>query len=71
MRRNKEGYSESIRAASQNEILTCGDAVEMWKRHELGESIRSIARAFRVAPQSVQDVLSGKRFPSAARIAHI
>lgn len=56
---------------ARNEILTRADAVGIWKRYERGRDIRRIADGFPIAPQCVQDVLSGKRFSSATRIAHV
>jgi hypothetical protein len=43
----------------------------MWKRRRLGESVHSIAAAFRVNPGRVAEVLSGRRFPDAEQLSLI
>lgn len=49
--------------------LTLEDAVEIHKRRALGEAQHSIAAGFRVNPGRVNEVLKGKRFPEARRLA--
>ena len=49
--------------------LTLGDAVEIHKRRALGEAQHNIAAGFHVNPGRVSEVLSGKRFPEAKRLA--
>jgi len=57
------------RSASASPPLTRDDAIEIVKRRALGEAQHSIAAAFHVNPARVHEVLSGKRFPEARRLA--
>lgn len=71
MPKANQSASTPTRSHERSEILTCGDAVEMWKRFKLGESPSRIAAGFRLSLRCVEDVLDGRRFPKAKRLARI
>lgn len=58
-----------MRAAKTSPALTCGDAVEIWRRRAQGEAQHAIAADLGVNQGRVSEVLSGKRFPEAKRLA--
>jgi hypothetical protein len=49
--------------------LTFDDAVEVWKRHFLGEAQHHIAQAFSVNQGRINDVLKGRRHPGSREVA--
>lgn len=49
--------------------LTLQDAIEIHLRRALGEAQHVLAAAFGVNPGRINEVLSGKLFPEAKRIA--
>jgi hypothetical protein len=49
--------------------LTFEDAIEVWKRHFLGESQHHIAQAFGVNQGRVNEVLKGRRHPGSREAA--
>jgi hypothetical protein len=49
--------------------LTQEDAVEIVRRHWLGEAQHVIAAAFHVNQGRISEILNGKRFPQARDIA--
>lgn len=58
-----------MRAKRISPPLTLEDAIEIWRRHWLGEAQHVIAAAFRVNQGRISEVLSGKRFPEAQGLA--
>lgn len=49
--------------------LTFDDAIEVWKRHFLGESQHHIAQAFGVNQGRVNEILKGRRHPGSREAA--
>jgi hypothetical protein len=49
--------------------LTLDDAVEIWRRRSSGEAQHKIAAAFEVNQGRISEILAGKRFPAAKRLA--
>lgn len=58
-----------MRAKRISPTLTLEDAVEIWRRHWLGEAQHLIAAAFSVNQGRISEVLSGRRFPEARDLA--
>jgi len=53
--------SEMVSLRRPSPRLTFDDAVEVWKRHFLGESQHHIAQAFRVNQGRINEILKEKR----------
>jgi transcriptional regulator with XRE-family HTH domain len=49
--------------------LTLDDAIQIWRRRSNGEAQHKIAAAFDVNQGRICEILSGKRFPAAKRLA--
>jgi transcriptional regulator with XRE-family HTH domain len=45
------------------------DAIEIWRRRSNGEAQHKIAAAYDVNQGSISEILSGRRFPAAKRLA--
>jgi transcriptional regulator with XRE-family HTH domain len=45
------------------------DGIEIWRRRSDGEAQHKIAAAFDVNQGRISEILSGKRFPAAKRLA--
>ncbi|HWB49739.1 MAG TPA: hypothetical protein VG651_11560 [Stellaceae bacterium] len=58
-----------MRAASKSPRLTLEDAVAIWHMRRKGMCQHDIAATFHVNPGRVNEVLKGKRFPEAERLA--
>ncbi len=58
-----------MRAQHVSRQLTLGDAVEIWRRRSRGEAQHKIAAAFDVNQGRISEIISGKRFPAAKRLA--
>jgi predicted XRE-type DNA-binding protein len=58
-----------MRANPTSRLLTLSDAVEIWHRRSAGEAQHKIAAAFDVNQGRISEILSGKRFPAAKRLA--
>jgi transcriptional regulator with XRE-family HTH domain len=55
--------------ATVSRHLTLVDAIEIWRRRLNGEVQHRIAAAFDVNQGRISEILSGKRFPAAKRLA--
>ena len=58
-----------MRANVVSRHLTLNDAVEIWHRRSSGEAQHKIAAAFEVNQGRISEILAGKRFPAAQRLA--
>jgi len=58
-----------MRSESTSRPLTLENAIEIWRRRELGEAQHVLAAAFAVNPGRVAEVLQQKRFPEAKTLA--
>jgi len=58
-----------MRAANSSPRLTLDDAVTVWRMRWQGRCQHDIAAALRVNPGRVNEILKGKRFPEAERLA--
>ena len=58
-----------MRANPTSRLLTLSYAVEIWHRRSAGEAQHKIAAAFDVNQGRISEILSGKRFPAAKRLA--
>lgn len=58
-----------MRANVVSRPLTLSDAVEIWRRRCNGEAQHRIAAAFEVNQGRISEILAGKRFPAARRLA--
>ena len=61
--------AEAVRASSVSRHLTLNDAIEIWRRRSNGEAQHKIATAYEVNQGRISEILSGKRFPAAKRLA--
>lgn len=64
---NSESHPSTLRRPSPR--LTFDDAVEVWKRHFLGETQHHIAQAFAVNQGRINEVLKGGRHPGSREAA--
>lgn len=62
---------QNNRITQRRPILTMADAIEIWRRHDLGEGVLQIAAGFRIEPQIVCETLNGRRFPKARVLSRI
>jgi transcriptional regulator with XRE-family HTH domain len=58
-----------MRANATSRHLTLNDAVEIWNRRSAGEAQHKIAAAYDVNQGRISEILSGRRFPAAKRLA--
>jgi len=58
-----------MRTNPESRHLTLHDAIEIWHRRSAGEAQHKIAAAFDVNQGRISEILSGKRFPAAKRLA--
>lgn len=58
-----------MRAHAASRHLSLGDAIEIWKRRSAGEAQHKIAADYNVNQGRISEILSGKRFPAAERLA--
>ena len=58
-----------MRANATSRHLNLNDAVEIWTRRSAGEAQHKIAAAFDVNQGRISEILSGRRFPAAKRLA--
>jgi hypothetical protein len=58
-----------MRSAKTSRHLTLNDAVEIWRRRSNGEAQHKIAAAFNVNQGRISEILSGRRFSAAKRLA--
>lgn len=58
-----------MRANPTSRNLTPNDAIEIWRRRLTGEAQHKIAAAYEVNQGSISEILSGKRFSAAKRLA--
>jgi transcriptional regulator with XRE-family HTH domain len=58
-----------MRANVVSRRLTLNDAIEIWRRRSSGEAQHKIAAAFEVNQGRISEILAGKRFPAAKRLA--
>lgn len=58
-----------MRAHPTSRNLTLNDAIEIWHRRSAGEAQHKIAASYDVNQGRISEVLSGKRFPAAKRLA--
>lgn len=65
--RFNEAEARAPRAHSTSRHLTLRDAI--WHRRSAGEAQHKIAAAFDVNQDRISEILSGKRFPAAKRLA--
>jgi hypothetical protein len=65
------GYNERIisRADVISRRLILNDAIEIWRRRSSGEAQHKIAAVFEVNQGRISEILTGKRFPAAKRLA--
>jgi hypothetical protein len=49
--------------------FSLGDAIEIWRRRSVGEVQHRIAAAYEVNQGCISEILSGKRFPAAEKLA--
>lgn len=59
--------SASLRRSSP--LLTFDDAIEVWKRHFLGEAQHHIAQAFGVNQGRISEILKGRRHTGSREVA--
>jgi transcriptional regulator with XRE-family HTH domain len=58
-----------MRANATSRHLSLNDAVEIWNRRSAGEAQHKIAAAFDVNQGRISEILSGRRYPAAKRLA--
>lgn len=58
-----------MRARRVSPSLTLEDAIEIWRRHWLGEAQHVIVAAFGVNQGRISEVLAGQRFPETRKLA--
>lgn len=58
-----------MRARVTSRHLTLSDAIEIWRRRSAGEAQHKIAAAYDVNQGRICEILSGRRFPAAKRLA--
>jgi len=58
-----------VRAQVTSRYLTLSNAIEVWRRRSVGEAQRKIATAYDVNQGRISEILSGRRFPAAKRLA--
>jgi hypothetical protein len=61
--------TSSTRLRRPSPRLTFEDAVEVWKRHFLGESQHHIAQAFGVNQGRINEILKGRRHSGSREVA--
>jgi hypothetical protein len=67
--RSEDMRAEAVRASSVSRHLTLNDAIEIWRRRSNGEAQHKIAAAYEANQGRISEILSGKRFPAAKRLA--
>jgi transcriptional regulator with XRE-family HTH domain len=60
-----------MRASTASRHLTLKDAIEICRRRSNGEAQHRIAAAYDVNQGRISEILSGKRFPAARRLAEM
>lgn len=58
-----------MRAQITSRHLTLSDAIEIWRRRSAGEAQHKIAATYDVNQGRISEILSGRRFPAAKRLA--
>lgn len=58
-----------MRSAVTSRHLTLNDAIEIWRRRSNGEAQHKIAALFDVNQGRISEILSGRRYPAAKRLA--
>ena len=58
-----------MRSLATSRHLSLSDAIEIWRRRSAGEAQHKIAAAYNVNQGRISEILSGKRFPAAERLA--
>jgi transcriptional regulator with XRE-family HTH domain len=69
MQSKRERAEAIMRADVISRHLTLNDAIEIWRRRSSGEAQHKIAAVFEVNRGRISEILTGKRFPAAKRLA--
>jgi hypothetical protein len=59
----------AMRASIVSRHLTLNDAIEIWRRRSGGEAQHKIAATYDVNQERISEILSGRRFLAAKRLA--